>query len=75
VAELTNAAQQVYEQALGLSDEEREQLIEDLARSLKPVALSPAWRAEIGRRLETIERGEAVIHPDARDAVRRLRDK
>jgi putative addiction module component (TIGR02574 family) len=71
---VTNAAQQVYEQALGLSDEEREQLIEELARSLKPVELSSAWKAEIARRIEAIERGDAVIH-DARAAVRRLRDK
>jgi putative addiction module component (TIGR02574 family) len=72
---VTNAAQQVFERALGLSEEEREQLIEELARSLNPVELSPAWQAEIGRRIEAIERGEAVIHPDARVIVRRLRDK
>jgi putative addiction module component (TIGR02574 family) len=62
----------LYEQALELSNVEREQLIEDLARSLRPVELSPPWRAEIARR---IERGDAVIHPDARDVVRQLRNK
>jgi predicted transcriptional regulator len=56
-------AQRVYEQALELSDEEHEQFIEALARSLKPVELSPAWQAEIVRTLQSIERGEAVSHP------------
>lgn len=72
---MTEAAQQLYEQALALSKGEREQLIEDLARTLEPVELSPAWQAEIARRIERIERGDAVIHPDARDVVRRLREK
>jgi hypothetical protein len=54
---------------------EREQLIEGLARTLDPVELSPAWQAEIARRIERIERGDAVIHPDARDVVRKLRNK
>jgi putative addiction module component (TIGR02574 family) len=72
---VTEAARQLYEQALALSDDERGQLIEDLARTLQPVELSPAWQAEIARRLERIERGDAEIHADARDVIRRLRDK
>jgi len=72
---VTNAAQRVYEQALELSKGEREQLIDELARSLSPVDVSPAWQAELTRRFEAIERGEAVIHPDARGALRRLQHK
>jgi hypothetical protein len=72
---VTEAARQLYEQALALTDDERGQLIEDLARTLQPVELSPAWQAEIARRLERIERSEAVIHSVARDVVRQLRDK
>jgi putative addiction module component (TIGR02574 family) len=72
---VTEAARQLYEQALALSNDEREQLIEDLAQSLQPVELSPAWQAEIARRVERVDRGEAVIHPNARDIVRKLQDK
>ncbi len=71
---MTAAARRVFEEALALSDSEREELVEVLSRSLQPVEISEQWRTELARRIEKIESGEAVLH-DAESHVRMLRAK
>jgi putative addiction module component (TIGR02574 family) len=71
---VTSAAQKILAEALLLPTQEREQLVGALSSSLEPVELSPEWNAEIARRLETIERGEAILH-DAEAHLRALRAK
>jgi putative addiction module component (TIGR02574 family) len=59
---VTPAAEKILAEALALPADEREAVVEALSHSLDPVELSPEWRAEIARRIETIERGEAVLN-------------
>jgi len=56
---VTSAAKKVLQEALALSQQEREELVGALSNSLDPVQLSPEWNAEIGARIRKIERGEA----------------
>jgi putative addiction module component (TIGR02574 family) len=62
---MTEGAQDVFAQALALSPEDRAALIEMLAESLcaPEHELSPAWKAEIVRRIEAVERGESQLIP------------
>ncbi len=62
---MTAEAKRVFEQALALPDEERAALMEALSDSLHEAAeqLSPQWTAEIGRRIEAVERGESRLIP------------
>jgi len=71
---VTPAAQKILAEALALPAEEREALVDALSNSLDPVELSPEWKAEIDRRLERIERGDAVLL-DAEAHLRALRAK
>ena len=55
---------EILKAALGLPEDEREKLVEELSASLRSTdALSPAWEAEIARRLRKLEAGEATFAP------------
>jgi len=71
---MTAAAKKLVEEALALSEVEREELVEALSRSFDPVDVGPTWRAEIARRLAKIDAGEAVFH-DAQAHAQDLRAK
>ncbi|MCA9681801.1 MAG: addiction module protein [Myxococcales bacterium] len=71
---MTAAAKKVFEEALALSDSEREELVEILSQSLPPTELSTEWKAELARRIEKIESGRAVLH-DAGAHAQALRAK
>ena len=62
---MTSAAKKLLEAALALPPAERAELIEALADSLdaSESGLSDAWRIEIGRRVDAIERGESHLIP------------
>lgn len=62
---MTAAAKKILEDALGLPEQERAALIDALADSLmsEDDELSPEWKAEIARRIETVERGESRLIP------------
>ncbi len=62
---MTAEAKRVLEQALALPEEERAALMEALSDSLHEAAgeLSPQGAAEIGRRIEAVERGEPRLIP------------
>ena len=71
---MTSAAKKILEEALALSEQEREELVSALSSSLEPVELSPEWSSEIGRRIQKIERGEAeLLH--AEEHLAELRQK
>jgi len=71
---VTATAKKILEEALALSEQEREELVTALSSSLEPVELSPEWSSEIGRRIEKIERGEAELL-DAEEHLAELRQK
>ena len=71
---MTSAAKKILEEALALSQQEREELVGALSSSLDPVQLSPEWNAEIGDRIRKIERGEAKFL-DAEEHLAELRAK
>jgi putative addiction module component (TIGR02574 family) len=56
---------EILKAALALPEGERELLVEELAVSLhggsSDGGLSPAWEAEIARRLRTVESGESTF--------------
>jgi len=52
-------AKMVFEAALGLSADAREELASALSISLEPMTSTPEWQEEIVRRLEELEGGEA----------------
>jgi putative addiction module component (TIGR02574 family) len=62
---------------LQLPEAERLRLAEELYESVEsaqPPDLSPAWKAEIARRLKSLEDGTAVLI-DGDEQERRLREK
>lgn len=69
---------QVRSDALELTEEERARLAEELFESVEegaePPELSPEWKAEIARRLKSIEDGTAVLL-DGDEVMRELRAK
>lgn len=71
---MTSAAKKILEEALALSEQEREGLVSALSSSLEPVELTPEWSAEIRRRIQKIERGEAELL-DAEEHLAELRQK
>ena len=73
-SDVTSAAKKILEEALALSEQEREELVSALSSSLEPVELSPEWSSEIGRRIEKIGRGEAEFL-DAEAHLAELRQK
>jgi putative addiction module component (TIGR02574 family) len=61
---MTASAKEIIEAALKLDRKEREQIAHELLESIdnsSDAELSPAWEAEIQRRLEKIEAGEATF--------------
>ena len=61
---MTAAAKQIIEAALKLDATEREHIAHELLESIdnsSDAELSPAWEAEIQRRLRKIEAGEATF--------------
>jgi putative addiction module component (TIGR02574 family) len=72
------AANEILDRALRLSEAERRYLVEKLRETVQdedpPTELSPAWRQEIARRLERMDRGEAVLH-DGEQVLRELLSK
>ena len=62
---MTAEAKKIFEQALGLPDEDRASLIDALTDSLQGTEadLGPEWTAEIARRIEAVERGESRLIP------------
>jgi putative addiction module component (TIGR02574 family) len=71
---MTEPAKKVFEAALALSDIEREELVDVLSQSLRPAEMSAEWKAELVRRAEKIESGEAVLL-DAESHAQALRAK
>lgn len=75
---MTAAVKAVLEQAMQLSPEERAELANALdgmgddAPALSPAELAAAWRPELDRRREQLERGE-VQTVDAREAIAGIR--
>jgi putative addiction module component (TIGR02574 family) len=69
------AATKILDEALALPAEERAALVAALNESLEPVALAAEWQAEVRRRIEAIERGEARLVPwdEVRDRLRSTR--
>lgn len=61
---MTQAAEQVLEAAMALSEEERMVLASALWESVEDgrgPGLSPEWRAEIARRIREIDAGEVQL--------------
>lgn len=71
---MSSAAKKVLEAALALPADAREEIIGALSISLDPVTRTPQWQSEIARRLEKIEKGEAIFH-DAEEHLQALRAK
>ena len=71
---VTSAAQEILQAALALPSREREELVGALSSSLEPSELNPQWQAEIARRLQKLEDGEATLH-DAESHLESLRAK
>lgn len=71
---MTSTAKKILDQALSLPREEREELVGALSSSLEPVEWSPEWEAEIARRVQKIQSGDAVFH-DAESHLDKLRAK
>lgn len=71
---VTPAAEKLLADALALPIEEREALVDALSDSLDAAELSPEWKAEIARRIERIERGDATLL-DAEAHLRALQAK
>ena len=70
---MTSTAEKVLEDALALPEDERAALADALNESLSPAGdLSPAWKAEIARRIEAVERGESRLVPGD-EAMARVR--
>lgn len=68
---MTSAAKKIFEDALALPSEERAELIVALEDSLDAsgASLTAAWRAELARRVEAVERGASqLVSGDAVDA-------
>ncbi len=62
---VTSTARRILEDALSLPEEERAALVDALNESLEEPAddLSPAWKAEIIRRIQAVEQGESRLIP------------
>jgi putative addiction module component (TIGR02574 family) len=74
---MTQAAQQVLEVAMALSDEERAELfvrLEDAMRGFATPEIAEAWDEEIARRIKEIDEG-TVETISAEEVHRRLGEK
>ena len=63
--QVTSATKRILDDALALSENEREALVEALSDSLDPetVELAPGWTNEIRNRIAQIESGETKTIP------------
>ncbi len=69
---MITSVQTIAEEAMKLSAEDREALVEKLIASLEPAEpLHPAWREEIARRVADMEAGRTRFIP-ADEAMARL---
>ena len=68
---MTSNARKILDAALSLDAAEREEIVSALSASLaqEAVRLSPAWTAELAKRIDEIERGE--VTPVTLDEVER----
>ncbi|MFV8756538.1 addiction module protein [Nannocystaceae bacterium ST9] len=66
---MTEATTRLLDEVLALPDDERTELMSALSDSLasSPVAVDPAWRHELERRIAEAERGE--VEPVAWEQV------
>ena len=70
---MTSTAEKILEDALSLPEDERAALADALNESLSPASdLSPAWKAEIARRIDAVESGESRLIPGD-EALARVR--
>ena len=62
---MTSAAQRLLEEALHLSSEDREWIAESLLESSQSPdpSIEAAWDAEVAKRLDQIESGQAELVP------------
>lgn len=58
---MTSAAKKLLQQALTLSDEEREDLVVALSDSLPAVVVSTEWTEEIQQRIAALKDGSAEL--------------
>ena len=71
---MSQTAEQIEAQALGLSPEDRVRLADRLIASVfEDEAIESAWSAEVERRIADIEAGRAELIP-ASEAIARARD-
>ena len=70
---MTSATKKILEDALALSEEQRATLVAALNESLETSEgdLTPAWKAEIARRIEAVERGDSRLIPGDEVEARR----
>ena len=72
---MTKNAETLLQDAMALTEADRAEVAARLVESLEPVAevdVEAAWHAEIGRRLEKIDSGQAKFTswPELRDRLR-----
>ena len=62
---MASTVEKILEDALSLPEDERRHLVKVLSHSLdtNEIDLSPAWKAEIGRRIADIESGAVKLVP------------
>jgi putative addiction module component (TIGR02574 family) len=74
---MTQAAQQILQAAMALSDDERAEVASALWESIEEgqgPELSPEWQAEIAKRIQEIDSGEVVMLSEE-EVNERLREK
>lgn len=71
---MARTADELYAEALALSDEERVRLLLMLEDSCDDFELTPEYRAELERRIGEIQAGTAEL-VDADEAIRELRTR
>lgn len=71
---MRSAARKILQDALALPQEEREELVGALSDSLDSLRVSAEWEAELARRIEKVESGEAKVI-DAEEHLAELRAK
>jgi putative addiction module component (TIGR02574 family) len=74
---MTQAAQQVIQAGMALSEAERAEVASALWESIedeRDLVLSPEWRAEIAKRIREIDSGEVVMLTEE-EVNERLREK
>lgn len=72
---MSKTTETVFQAAMALPDADRVELVARLVESLEPrrdPEVEAAWRAEIGRRLRSIDEGDAefTTWPEVRDRLR-----